>query len=79
MSFIEITVKNHQILHGFDAENKEIIEEVEVDVATKKLININRVLSVSPKFILTSYACDRIIYWEYLEDYEQIKKMINYE
>ncbi|MDF1759293.1 MAG: hypothetical protein P1U40_02030 [Coxiellaceae bacterium] len=79
MSFIEVTVKNHQILHGFDQDNKEIIEEVTVDKPAKKLINVSRILSVSEKFILTSYAYDRIVYWEYLEEYEQIKKMINYE
>ncbi len=77
MAFIEVTVQNHQILHGFDQDNKEIIEEVIVDQATKKLINVDRILSVSPKFILTSYACNRIIYWEYHEDYDQVRNMLN--
>ncbi|WP_341224869.1 hypothetical protein [uncultured Arcticibacterium sp.] len=75
--FIEVTVKNHQILHGFDENNQEILESVQVESWAKKLIKIDRVLSISEKFILTSYAYDRIVYWEYEEDYEEIKHMLS--
>lgn len=75
--FIEITVKNHQILHGFDENNKEIIENVEVASASKKLIAVERILSISEKYVLTSYAFGRLIYWEYEEDYKEIKRRIS--
>lgn len=71
-SFIEIVVKNHQILHGFDAHNKEIIEEVIVEKAAKKLVAIERIQSVSEKFILTTYAFGRLVYWEYEGTYEEM-------
>lgn len=74
--FIEVTVKNHQILHGFDENNQEVIETVEVAAAVKKLIKVDRILSISEKFILTSYAYDRIIYWEYEESYEEVKQIL---
>ncbi len=77
MKFIELTLKNHTIVHGFDARNKEIIEEVEVKEASKKLVAIDRILSVSEKYILTKYAHDRIIYWEYQESYEEIKGILS--
>ncbi|MBQ4822765.1 hypothetical protein [Aquimarina sp. MMG016] len=77
MKFIELTVKNHIILHGFDARNKEITENVEVAKAAKKLIAVDRILSVSEKFILTKYAYDRIVYWEYEEEYESVKAMLS--
>ncbi|WP_024770913.1 hypothetical protein [Aquimarina macrocephali] len=76
MKFIELTLKNHTILHGFDVRNREVTEEVEVEEASKKIVAVSRILSISEKFILIKYAYDRIIYWEYMEDYETIKKML---
>ncbi|WP_103070637.1 hypothetical protein [Aquimarina sediminis] len=76
MKFIELTLKNHIILHGFDARDKEITEEVEVEKASKKLIAVDRILSISEKFILIKYAYNRIIYWEYIEDYDRVKTML---
>lgn len=76
-SFIEITVQNHIILHGFDEQNKEIIEGVKVDKPSKKLVAVNRILSVSDKYILTNYAFNRLVYWEYHEPYEGIRKRIS--
>ncbi len=74
--FIEVHVQNHIISHGFDSLNKEILEEVQVDKPSKKLIAIDRILSVSEKYILTSYASGRIIYWEYQETLEEIRAML---
>lgn len=76
MKFIKLTVKNHKIMHGFDADNKEIIENVVVDKSTVKLIAIDRIQSISEKFILTSYA-DRLIYWEYEESFNDIISQLN--
>ena len=75
--YIEIIVGNHQILHGFDSENKEIIEHVTVEKPTKKLVAIDRILSVSEKFILTTYGFGRLVYWEYEGTYEDMKKRLN--
>lgn len=74
--YIEIVMGNHQILHGFDQENKEIIEHVTVEKPAKKLVAIDRILSVSEKFILTTYAFGRLVYWEYEESYDEIREKI---
>lgn len=71
MRFLKVTVKDHQIMHGFDKNNKEIIENVKVEKASTKLIAINRILSISETYILTSYA-DRLIYWEYEENFSDL-------
>ncbi|WP_103866323.1 MULTISPECIES: hypothetical protein [Aquimarina] len=76
MKFIELTLKNHIILHGFDDQNKEITEAVEVEEASKKIIAVDRILSISEKFILIKYGYDRIIYWEYTENYKSVKRML---
>ncbi|SEL42379.1 hypothetical protein SAMN04487910_2413 [Aquimarina amphilecti] len=76
MKFIELTLQNHTIVHGFDARNQEIVEEVIVKSPSKKLVSVDRILSISEKYILIQYAFDRIIYWEYLEDYENLKTIL---
>jgi bisphosphoglycerate-independent phosphoglycerate mutase (AlkP superfamily) len=76
VKFIELTLKNHIILHGFDDQNQEITEEVEVEEASKKVVAVSRILSISKKYILIQYAYDRIVYWEYMEDYEAIKEIL---
>ncbi len=75
-NFIEIEVQNHIILHGFDEENKEILEEVTVEKPMKKLISVDRIQSVTEKYILTSYGYDRLIYWEYKGSYNSLKKLL---
>ena len=75
--FIEITVQNYNVLHGFDEQNKEIEEYVEVSEPVKKLVNVERILSVSEKFILISYAYNRAIYWEYLDDYQTVMEKLS--
>ncbi|WP_108803705.1 hypothetical protein [Aquimarina sp. Aq107] len=77
MKFIELTLHNHTIVHGFDARNQEIIEKVEVKSPSKKLVSVDRILSISEKYILIKYAFDRIIYWEYLEEYDNLKTMLS--
>ena len=39
----------------------------------KKLIKIDRIQSISQKYILTSYGFGRLVYWEYEGDYEALK------
>ncbi|MCK8522917.1 hypothetical protein M0D21_15170 [Aquimarina sp. D1M17] len=77
MKFIELTLKSHIIVHGFDARNTEIEEEVQVEKAAKKLVAVERILSVSEKYILIQYAYDRVIYWEYEESYDEVKALLS--
>ena len=74
--FIELELGSHSIVHGFDTNNKEILEEVKVDGFTKKIVSISRIKSISEKFILTDYAHGRWIYWQYNEDFETLKKRL---
>jgi len=72
--FIEITLGNYIIVHGYDSTNKEIAEEIIVKDFSKKIVNISRIKSASERYILTDYIDGRWIYWEYKEDYEALKK-----
>ncbi|WP_406682736.1 hypothetical protein N1F78_08535 [Seonamhaeicola sp. MEBiC1930] len=73
MKFVELTLGNHMVCHGFDESNNEITEHVKVDGFSKKLVAISRIKSVSEKYILIDYLNGRWVYWEYEEDNETVK------
>lgn len=74
--FIELTFGNYIIVHGYDESNKEIAEELKVEIPSKKVIAISRIKSISKKYVLTDYIDGRWIYWEYEEDYEFVKNLL---
>lgn len=74
--FIEIVVQNHLVSHGFDENNKEIIDEVVVEKPTTKFLSVDRIQSISEKYILTTYSFDRLVYWEYEGSYDELKQRI---
>ncbi len=76
--FIKITTGNYLIVHGFDANNKEIIEEVTVAQKMVKVVAINRIQSISEKYILVTGSHGRLMYWEYEESFEDLQKQLSY-
>ncbi|KEQ23711.1 hypothetical protein [Paenibacillus tyrfis] len=74
--FIRLKVGSHQILHGFDKDNREIVETVTVQEYTDKIVAVNRIKSVSEKYILTDYADGRYVYWEYEGSLDDIAKRL---
>lgn len=65
MKFIELEVKTAFIVHGFDVNNKEIIEQTPDDNFVKKLISIERIQSISEEYVLVTSSHSRVMYWEY--------------
>ncbi len=76
--FIRVTTGNYLIVHGFDANNKEIIEEVNVVQKTVKIVAIKRIQSISEKYILVTGSHGRMMYWEYEESFEDLQKQLSY-
>ncbi|GAA4234403.1 hypothetical protein GCM10022291_13670 [Postechiella marina] len=76
MKFIELTLGSCMISHGYDADNKEVLEHVTVKGFSKKIVSVSRIKSVSEKYILTDYLDGRWIYWEYKEDFDTVKKTL---
>jgi hypothetical protein len=74
--FIEVSLGSFVISHGYDESNKEIEERVEVETYAKKTIRIERIKSLSERYILTDYLDGRWIYWEYEDDYETLKNKL---
>ena len=63
--FIKVKVRSYIVFHGYDSNNKEIEEKVNQTEWVDKLVAVERILSVTEKFLLTSYGAGRLIYWEY--------------
>ena len=76
MKFIKVKVKDYIVMHGYDQNNKEIEESVSVESFSEKLIAIDRIMSISEKYILTSYAAGRIIYWNYQGGLLELEKQL---
>lgn len=76
MKFIELTLGSYMVSHGYDTNNKEVLEHVKVEGFSKKIVSVSRIKSVSEKYILTDYLDGRWIYWEYEEDFNTVKKTL---
>lgn len=74
--FVELHLGSHIISHGYDDSYTEIEETVTVEGFSKKLVSVDRIKSLSEKFILTDYLDGRWIYWEYQEDYDEVKALL---
>ena len=63
--FIRLKVRTAQIVHGFDAQNAEIVEEVNEESYVTKLVALERIQSINERFILVTGGQGRLMYWEY--------------
>ncbi|MRI01545.1 hypothetical protein GH721_13460 [Kriegella sp. EG-1] len=73
--FVELSLGSHIISHGYDVDNKEILEKVTAPFA-RKLVAVSRIKSISEKYILTDYLNGRWVYWEYEDDFKTLKKKL---
>jgi hypothetical protein len=77
MRFILLRVRNALVMHGYTAENQEIIEQVEGEAFAEKLIAIDRIQSVSEKYLLVSSSHGRVLYWEYEGGFAPLVERLN--
>ncbi|MEH0154907.1 hypothetical protein V6R21_12250 [Limibacter armeniacum] len=76
MNFLEVEVKTAMIFHGFDGNNKEIIEEVVEENFMKKLVAVGRIQSISEQYLLVTSSHGRVMYWEYKGTMEDLKQRL---
>jgi len=65
VKFIRLRLGTHKVLHGYDAQNREIMEEVTVDGFSERIVALDRIQTISDKYVLVKHAGGRWIYWEY--------------
>ncbi|GAB2528072.1 hypothetical protein [Microbulbifer agarilyticus] len=73
MKFLELDVRTALVVHGYDENNQEVVEQVNEPSFMTKLIAIERIQSVSEQYILVTGSHGRIMYWEYRDTMEQLR------
>ncbi|WP_408024652.1 MULTISPECIES: hypothetical protein [Tenacibaculum] len=64
------------VVHGYDNKNKEIEEVFNETDYMKKIISIDRIQSISEKYILVKSSHDRVMYWEYKGTMKELKQKL---
>lgn len=65
MKFISVRVRSSLVMHGYTDDNQEIVEEIRDEAFVEKLVAMERIQSVSEKYLLVSSSHGRVLYWEY--------------
>ncbi|UYG09174.1 hypothetical protein [Halomonas sp. M4R1S46] len=77
MQYIDLEVRTAVIVHGFDDQNREITEQVDAPDFMRKLVAIDRILSISERYLLVSSSHDRVMYWEYKGSLDDILQRLD--
>jgi hypothetical protein len=77
MKYISVRVRNGLVCHGYDANNQEILEEVEDDTFVEKLLAVDRIQSIGEKYLLVTGSHGRVMYWEYEGGFEALKSRLH--
>ncbi|MCY7352320.1 MAG: hypothetical protein LH606_16920 [Cytophagaceae bacterium] len=70
--FLKLTTGDYLVAHGFDEQNREILEEVTVEKSVTKLVAFDRIQSISERYVLVTSHGGRMMYWEYEENFEEL-------
>lgn len=73
MKFISVRVRSSLVMHGYTGDNQEIVEEIRDEAFVEKLIAIERIQSVSEKYLLVTSSHGRVMYWEYEGGFASMK------
>ena len=76
LAFIEVTVSNQIVWHGYDQLNQEIVERIEGRQPERKIVAVSRIQSISAKYLLVSSGFGRYAYWQYHDGYEALKRRL---
>lgn len=77
MQFISLSVRTAMIVHGYTADNQEIIEELPDTGFAEKLIAVERIQSVTEQYLLVTSSHGRVMYWAYQGGLEKITARLN--
>ena len=65
MRFISLRVRNAILMHGYTADNQEIVDETPGEAFVDKLLAVDRIQSATEKYLLVTSSHGRVMYWEY--------------
>lgn len=77
MKFISVRVRSALVMHGFTDDNQEVVEEIRDEAFVEKLVAIDRLQSVSEKYLLVTSSHGRVMYWEYEGGFAAMKARLS--
>jgi len=76
MKFISLRVRNAFVFHGYTPDNQEIVEEVHDADFVDKLIAVDRIQSLTEKYLLVTSSHGRVMYWEYEDTLASVRERL---
>jgi len=76
MKFLSLRVRNAILMHGYGADHQEIVETFEGEAFVEKLIAVDRIQSVTEKYLLVTSSHGRVMYWEYEGTLASVKERL---
>ena len=76
MKFIALRVRNALVMHGYTPDNQEIVEEIEGEAFVDKLIAVDRIQSLTEKYVLVTSSHGRVMYWEYEDSLTSVRERL---
>ncbi len=77
MKYIAVTVRTAMMMHGYTENDEEIIQVFEDQVFVEKLLLIDRIQSITEKYILVTSSHGRVMYWEYEGGFAALKQRLS--
>ncbi|WP_374562728.1 hypothetical protein [Ideonella sp.] len=76
MKFISVRVRSAIVMHGYTDDNQEVVEEIRDEAFVEKLVAVDRIQSVSEKYLLVTSSHGRVMYWEYEGGFAAMKSRL---
>jgi hypothetical protein len=64
MKYIAVRVRTALPMHGYTADNEEIVDEIAGERFVDKLLAVDRIQSATEKYLLVTSSHGRVMYWE---------------
>lgn len=65
MKYISVKVRPAFVIHGYGADNEEIVQTFGDEAFSERVLLVERIQSISDQYLLVTSSHGRIMYWEY--------------
>ncbi len=76
MKFIALRVRLSLVVHGYTPDNTEIVEHRDEAPFADKLVAIERIQSISDRYLLVTGSHGRVMYWEYEGGFDEVRRRL---
>ncbi|WP_374511496.1 hypothetical protein [Niveibacterium sp.] len=76
MKFISLRVRPSLVVHGYTPDNTEIVEQAEDAPFADKIVAVERIQSVSDRYLLVTGSHGRVMYWEYEGGFDDVRRRL---